>query len=180
MKTILVSLPDVAFAEGARQALRHKVPLESLCSSVLADHFLSVLPQQPPRPIPASPKPTESTKFDVAVAYPNAHPGSVALAKMLVDEVLKFPGVAVFKAGRKIGFRPNFVFVEYLTQREPGLAVSFYGEPHRHTNPPDILVTGRRSYSRAKVATIEELKLILPHVAQAYELRFGNNPLRKD
>src|SRR5690606_56261 len=92
-------------------------------------------------------------RFDVATAFEGFPRPSVELAQRFTDEAQKLGRVRAFRNRRGIGFDPNFVFIEYLMSRSGagGIGVSFYGEPHRHSNPPKILVKGIPSYSRAKI-----------------------------
>lgn len=193
MKSLTICLPDLVFDRATSEAQQKGIELSSLCSGILADNLLThfTLPRQlslpvgapivqppPPKPIPAAPAatpPPTARTFNVAEhfkAFPN---GSIRFAQAFVDEALKFPSVEVFQTSRGIGFKPNFVFIEYLMSRggKAGIGVSFYGEPHRHETPPEILGKGIPSYSRAKIYSEADLQAILPHIRQSYELKFG-------
>jgi hypothetical protein len=177
MKSLIICLPDVAFEKAASDALNQGVDIANFCASVLSDHFLSrisrtVMPNMATQIAPASSK----GKFDVAEHFPGFPSGSIRFAQTFVDETLKFPNVEAFQVRRGIGFKPNFVFIEYLMSRggKAGIGVSFYGEPSRHRNSPPILVRGIPAYSRAKIYSEAELKSILPHIRQSHELKFGS------
>jgi hypothetical protein len=124
----------------------------------------------------AAQPPAAQPALDVAEHFKGFPSGSIAFAQAFVDEALSLPGVQAFPTSRGVGFKPNFVFVEYLMSRggKAGIGVSFYGEPPRHVNPPPILKRGIPSYSRAKVYSESDLKAILPHIRQSYELKFGH------
>jgi hypothetical protein len=184
MKSLTICLPDVAFERASANASHQRVDLASLCSSILADHFLSttprtrIAPQSPPPGAYGTQRSISASKngFNVAECFPHFPSGSIRFAQAFVDEALKFSGVEAFQVRRGIGFKPNFVFIEYLMSRggKAGIGVSFYGEPNRHKNPPPILVSGIPSYSRAKIYSDADLRLILPHIRQSHELKFGS------
>jgi hypothetical protein len=104
-----------------------------------------------------------STVCNVRDNFPGVPSRSIEFAQAFVDEALKLPGVRAFR-NRGIGFKPNFVFVEYLREAGRGGAMlSFYGGPDRHRNPQ--LKAGRTdSYRRASVHTAQEL----PHRAKKW------------
>jgi hypothetical protein len=177
MKSLTICLPDVVFEKAASDALNQGFDIASFCAGVLSDHFLprnprTVTPNGATQTSPASSK----GKFDVAEYFPAFPSGSIRFAQAFVDEALKFPSVEAFQIRRGIGFKPNFVFIEYLMSRggKAGIGVSFFGEPSRHRNAPPILVKGIPSYSRAKIYNEAELKSILPHIRQSHELKFGS------
>jgi hypothetical protein len=179
MKSLTICLPDIAFAKASTDASRHGVDAANYCASILADHLLSAhaRPSVTGRATGSSGA-VANSKFVVAEHFPEFPAGSVSLAQTFVDEAQKFAGVDASRVRRGIGFKPNFVFIEYLMSRggKEGIGVSFYGEPARHENPPSILVRGIPSYSRAKIHSKEDLQAILPHVRQSYELKFGVVP----
>jgi hypothetical protein len=177
MKSLTICLPDLAFEKANSAALNQGFDVANFCASVLADYFLvansrTVTPNQNISTIHKSSK----EKFVVSEYFPNFPSGSVRLAQIFADEAFKFPNVQATRIRRGIGFKPNFVFIEYLMSRggKAGIGVSFYGEPSRHKNSPQILVQGIPSYSRAKIYSEAELKSILPHIRQSYELKFGS------
>lgn len=188
MKSLTICLPDAAYNNALIQANGHGLDIPHLCSGILADYFLSEIhsitatrtkaKQESPLSnlAAASASHLEDGKFDVAGFFRGFPPGSIELAQTFVDEALKQPHVLPFKKGRGIGFKPNYVFIEYLMRRggTAGIGVSFYGEPQRHKNPPSFLIRGIPSYSRARIRTASELKAILPHIRQSYELKFGS------
>jgi hypothetical protein len=175
MKSLTLCLSDVAFNKANSEASNQGFDVASFCASVLTDHFLTsasrtVLPNNATQPV------ASSSKFNVAEHFQHFPSGSIRFAQAFVDEALKFRGVEAFQVRRGIGFKPNFVFIEYLMSRggKAGIGVSFYGEPSRHKNPPKILVQGIPSYSRAKIYSDTELHAILPHIRQSHELKFGS------
>jgi hypothetical protein len=178
MQPVVVHLPDLVFSKATDEAKVRGMDVGSFCAGVLSDHFLTpIAAKLPPRSQPENTLPVSDAPhgFNVAEAFPNFPRGSIELAQAFVDTALQFPGVRAYKKDRGIGFEPNFVFIEYLMSKggRVGIGVSFYGQPDRHKNPPTILVKGIPSYSRAKVHTQTELKAVLPHIRQAYELKFG-------
>jgi hypothetical protein len=181
MKSLTLLLPDSVFAIASEEAEEHDVDVPHLCVSVLSDFFLSSAGSIPS---PSAATPTKERiapaaitegRFDVAAAFEGFPHQSIELAQRFVDEAQKLGRVRAYRNRRGIGFEPNFVFIEYLMSRSRtgGIGVSFYGEPHRHSNPPSILAKGIPSYSRAKIYSSADLDLILPHVQQSYELKFG-------
>jgi hypothetical protein len=187
MKSLTICLPDLVFDRAAAEAHQKGLELPSLCSGILADHLLTHFSRTPVSSRPATtalpkrktPPPAQasisSRELNVAEHFKGFPGGSVRFAQAFVDEALKLPGVQAFPTSRGVGFRPNFVFIEYLMSRggKAGIGVSFYGEPHRHENRPEILVRGIPSYSRAKIYSDADLRTILPHIRQSYELKFG-------
>ena len=175
-------MPDVAYERASSDASTQGIEIASFCSGILADHFLlPVRKTEIPKCRNISTNNIESSKsvtngiFNVVEHFQHFPSESIRLAQAFVDEVFKFPHVEAFKVRRGIGFKPNFVFIEYLMSRggKAGIGVSFYGEPSRHKNPPSILVPGIPSYSRAKIYSEAELQKILPHIRQSHELKFG-------
>ena len=180
VKSLTICLPDLVFDHATSEANQKGLDLSSLCSGILADHLLTQFshasaPSQfpiksiPKRPAPPPTPANSSRSFNVADHFPGFPSGSIRFAQAFVDEALKLPGVQAFRTSRGVGFRPNFVFIEYLMSRggKAGIGVSFYGEPHRHENRPEILGRGIPSYSRAKIYSDANLRAILPHVPQA-------------
>jgi hypothetical protein len=179
MKPLTILLPDSVFATASEEADEHGVDVSNLCGSVLSDYFLT------PTRVATSPPPKNEDRntpavavegrFDVSAAFEGFPRPSIELAQRFTDEAQKLGRVRAFKHRRGIGFDPNFVFIEYLMSRSGtgGIGVSFYGEPHRHSNPPGILVKGIPAYSRAKIHSSADLDAILPHVRQSYELKYG-------
>jgi hypothetical protein len=153
------------------------VDAATLCSGVIAEHFLEQM-----RVSPAPPSVNQqvfaampSNVFDVGKWFPDFPSLSIELAQQFVDESLKMPGTsASFSGPRGISIKPNFVFVEYLQKRRPGgIGVSFYGSPEdlRYAE----LRPGRTpSYSRAIVVTKQELKPMLEVIRRSYQLKFGH------
>ncbi len=183
MKSLTICLPDVAYERASSDASKQGIELASLCSGVLADHFLLSLPKveiaKSRTTAAVNPEPFKASlngAFNVAEHFRHFPSESIRLAQVFVDEVFKFPHVEASKVRRGIGFKPNFVFIEYLMSRggKGGIGVSFYGEPTRHKNPPPILVQGIPSYSRAKIYSEADLQNILPHIRQSHELKFGS------
>jgi hypothetical protein len=178
MQSVVVYLPNLVFLKASEEAREFGMDVGSFCAGILSDHFLTTFTSNI-RPQSRSGEPTAisaaANGFNVAEVFPNFPRGSIELAQAFVDDVLQFPGVRAYKKDRGIGFEPNFVFIEYLASKggKTGITVSFYGQPERHINPPEILVKGIPSYSRARVQTQSELKAVLPHIRQAYELKFG-------
>jgi len=183
MKTLTVLLPDPVSEFVFREAARQKVDAAALCSSVIAEHFLSAQTMITAGPVevqaatPQNPRPAEPTAmFDVQKNFPGYPPVSVRLAQQFVDGALKMPGTTAFKAysERGVGMRPNFVFVEYLQKSYPGgVGVSFYGRPEDHLRPT-LLRPGRNpNYSRSIACTQETLKPLLEEIRRSYELKFG-------
>jgi hypothetical protein len=189
MKSLTVCLPDLVFERATSEALRKGVELAGFCSGILADHVLTHFLASAPIGLPQSKAPTylvhtadiavppldSASQFNVLEHFKGYPIGSIRFAQVFVDEALKFPGVKAFRASRGIGFKPNFVFIEYLMSRggKAGIGVSFYGEPQRHKNPPRVLSKGIPSYSRAKIYSEEDLNAVLPHIRQSFELKFG-------
>ena len=177
MKPLTLLLPDTVFANAAAEAQKHNVDVPQLCVGVLSDHFLSApsASRSQPNP-PLNETVPEAGSFDVAAAFEGFPLKSIELAQRFVDEALKLGKIRAFRNRRGIGFDPNFVFIEYLMSRSGtgGIGVSFYGEPKRHTKPPRILVKGIPSYSRAKIYSAEDLDVILPHIRESFELKFGS------
>jgi hypothetical protein len=187
MKSLSLHLPNYVYDRVEEQANIIGVDASTLCSNVLADVFLPREADQSEteivRPEKSSRQPQRGTpaSFDVARNFPGFPQNSIALAQQFCDAALKlgpprgYAAVYAEKSRRGIYIRPNFAVVEYLISRgKSGISVSFYGEPHRHTNPPKILVKGRHSYSRARIHHAEDLEKVLPHIKQAYELKFGS------
>ena len=177
MKSLTLCLPDIAFDKATSDAFNRGVDVASFCASILADHFLSPISRTvPPNGVARPAAALSKARFNVAEHFQKFPSGSVRFAQTFADEALKFPGVEAFPIRRGIGFKPNFVFIEYLMSRggKAGIGVSFYGEPSRHKNSPPILVRGIPSYSRAKIYSEAELQAILPHIRQSYELKFGS------
>ncbi len=183
MKTLTILLPDAVSQMLHAEAKRQNIDAVTLCSGLVAEHFLE---QEPETPMLSSVEPHKSQtvstlssgpfKFDVWKYFPD-YPGlSIRLAQQFVDEALTFPGTRAFKppSGRGVGIEPNFVFVEYLLKRQlpAGIGVSFYGSPS-HLNHPGLTVGRNANYSRATAHSEEELKSLLPLIRRSYELRFG-------
>ncbi len=192
MKNINIHLPDLVFARALEEASLAGMEVTAYCTGVLSDCLLAMTVATPPVEIASAStialEPTVTnasnrqrvhrtpTGFEVAATFPSGFPGkSIDLAQTFVDTALALPGVVAFKKGRGIGFEPNFVFIERLLSKggRAGVGVSFYGQPERHKNPPSLLRKGIPSYSRAVVESEEDLALLLPHVRQSYELKFG-------
>ena len=170
--TILLpeSIANIALAEASEKG----VEIGNLCVSVLTDYFLSTNPRKSGTERSQSAANAAATKLDVKSRFVNYPKLSIELAQRFTDETLKLPNVRAFWSGDGIGFDPNFVFIERLKSRDSGITVSFYGAPHAHKNKPSILSKGRGdSYSRAIVNSFAELEVVLPHIKQAYELKFG-------
>ncbi|MBL9217185.1 MAG: hypothetical protein JNG82_01760 [Opitutaceae bacterium] len=179
MKPLTILLPDSVFAAAANEAKEHGVDVPHVCIGVLSDHFLALNPLAPsltPKARQTIPAVMLDGKFGVADAFTGFPHLSIELAQRFTDEAQRLGRVRAYRNRRGIGFDPNFVFIEYLMSRSGGgIGVSFYGEPHRHANPPEILVKGIPSYSRAKIYSVADLDAILPHIRQAYELKFGSD-----
>lgn len=180
MKPLTILLPDSVFTIAAEEAEEHGVDVAQLCIGVLSDHFLANDSESlvgAPRSEVNAPKAADFGRFDVASEFREFPRLSIELAQRFTDEAQKLGRVRAFRNRRGIGFDPNFVFIEYLMSRSGGggIGVSFYGEPQRHSSPPEILKKGIPSYSRAKVYSAADLAAILPHVQQAFELKFGRS-----
>ena len=196
MKSLVIHLPDYAFVKASEEADELHVPLSMLCANVLADYFLPSVPafvsqdHSSPHSEAISAKVDQvegrmpgRSSFSVALHFPGFPKGSIELAQAFSDAALDlfpprgFSEIVAARDGRAIKISPNFVRIEYVMSKggNSGIGVSFYGEPHRHTNPPKILVKGLPSYSRAKIYTTDDLAAVLPHVRQAYELKYGPN-----
>lgn len=179
MKPLTVILPDAVYSRAAHEAEEQDFDVSQLCAGVLSDYFLDE--QKPAESVSAAagqePEPLKFTapEFNVADQFPGFPELSVELAQRFVDKTVKFGRARPFRSRRGIGFDPNFVFIEYLKSRsgKGGITVSFYGEPHRHSNPPSSLENGLPGYSRAKISTVADLERIIPHIRQAYGLKFG-------
>ena len=184
MLTLTVSLPDAVYGTAASQARQQGLDIATLCSGLLADHFLSreaTHPEPPPKtastPPPAQRHPLAG--FDVAHQFHGFPHRSVDYAQKFADEVLKIPRVTAYKKGAEIAFDPNFVYIEALLRQgtRAGIRVSFFGRPEQFRNAPSVLRMGRPpSYSRAVIETASDLDAILPMIRQSYALRFGRPP----
>jgi hypothetical protein len=176
MKSLTICLPDVVFETVSIEAAHQGVDIPNFCANFLADQFLKTSPLGISKTgITQAKTPSVNPKFKVADHFPGFPSGSVSFAQIFADEAQKFPGVEASRIRRGVGFKPNFVFIEYLMSRggKVGIGVSFYGAPSRHKNPPSILVPGIPAYSRAKIYNEKDLQAILPHIRQSYELKFG-------
>lgn len=181
MKTLTIIVPDHIHSLISVEAENRSVDAAALCSGVIVEHFLGQpeeriikgkrieLPSkliQPPRP---------SDVFDVDRQFPGYPKQSIELAQGFVDEALRMPNTKAFRAdgvngSTGVGFRPNFVFIQYLQKREPGgIMVSFYGQPHRHGI---AMQRGQGNYSRIKVLSVEGLAAVLPEIRLAHKLKF--------
>jgi hypothetical protein len=100
---------------------------------------------------------------------------SIELTQAFIDEALKLPGVLVHKQKRSLIFSPRFVFVDYPIstrgKKDPGLVVSFYGERKDFDDPRGILYPGRKSYSRMRILSDDDLSDSFRFLRQAYALR---------
>jgi hypothetical protein len=173
MQSLTILLPEMVYKNAAEEAAEHNVDVPSLCSGILSDYFFETKSEHPVKMESKKEVPLATEKFDVAASFADFPRESVRLAQQFVDAALKLPRVKAFRTNRGVGFEPNFVFLEYIKSRQIGIVVSFYGEPHRHKNPPTILHKSIPSYSRAKVSSQRELDQILPHIQQSHELKFG-------
>jgi hypothetical protein len=171
METLTILLSEPVSRLAAAEAQKRGVEASALCAGIVTEHFLGnggAIAGQPPLPaMPRGDKPFEVRKH--FVGYPGL---SVELAQIFVDAVLRMPQTRVFASERGVGFSPNFVFIPYLRKRLPGgIGVSFYGSPERHSYSG--LVPGRNpNYSRAVIATRDDLEQILPEIKRSYELKF--------
>lgn len=176
MKSLTICLPDVVFETASVEAARQGVETSNFCANFLADQLLKPISFGTPKiSLTPAKTPSANPKFKVADHFAGFPTGSVSFAQIFVDEAQKFPGVEASRVRRGVGFKPNFVFIEYLMSRggKVGIGVSFYGAPNRHKNPPSILIPGIPSYSRAKIYSEKDLQAVLPHIRQSYELKFG-------
>ncbi len=190
MVSLMILIPEHVNSLMLSEARRHGVDPATLCSGIVAEHFLGISKilttstAQRPNPMPASlqsPASRESSvptdKFDVRRHFPNYPALSVELAEKFVSEALRISGSKAFKAysGRGIGIEPNFVFIEYLQKSYPGgIGVSFYGKPEDHLHST-LLRPGRNpNYSRAIVCSQEALQPLLQEIRRSHELRFGH------
>ena len=171
-----ILLPDTVNQHVLAEAKRQKVDAATLCSGLIAEHFL-----QSGRDVPMisnqkaqAPTAAPSNQFDVRKNFPNFPGRSVEFAQQFVDECLRLPGIRVYKNGRGVGIEPNFAWVEYLNVRQPGgIGVSFYGSPEQLHHPR--LRSGRTpSYSRTTVRTRDELIPMLEVIRRSHQLKFGS------
>ena len=184
MQTLTVYLPDAVYGTAASQAKQQSLDIATLCSGLLADHFLSrATAHSEPPPKTASTPPSAPRQplrgFDVAHHFHGFPHRSVEYAQKFVDEVLKIPRVTASSKGAEIAFDPNFVYIEALLRQgtRAGIRVSFFGRPEQFKNAPSVLRMGRPpSYSRAVIETPSDLDAILPIIRQSYALRFGHPP----
>ena len=129
--------------------------------------------QAPPEPITASPEPITlpparperagiAPIFQCAGRFPGASHKSLEWAQMFVDAALRYNGVTAFQSGSGVGFKPNFVFIEYVYTRDEGFIASFYGSPAVFLNHNLNVERGRTdSYSRYRVRSPHDLRIAL-------------------
>jgi len=187
MRALTILLPDQVNELVVGEATRQKVDAASLCSGVIADHFLEARKSTAVYSLERQAKISELThrsepidifdaKRDIRKHFPGYPTRSIELAEQFVGEALKLSGTRAFKAfsGRGIGIEPNFVFIEYLQKSHPGgIGVSFYGRPQDHFHA-SLLRPGRNpNYSRSIVCTSEGLKPLLEEIRRSHELKFG-------
>ena len=175
MRAITILLPDAVSRQVLTEAQKNNTDASTLCSTLIAEHFLSFSSKEPAtstdqeRPMTAPP----SKSFDLTHNFPGFPPLSIELGQRFVDEALKLPGTRAFKSlsGRGVGIEPNFVFIEYLLKRYPGgIGVSFYGNP----TSLGLSTPGRNpNYSRSQARSFDELKPLLKLIRRSYQLRFG-------
>ncbi len=187
MRALTILLPDQVNELLIGEASRQNVDASSLCSGIIAEHFLATKkfsavpsPERQARIAPpthrSEPIDIFDAKRDIKKHFPDYPTRSVELAEQFVGEALRVPGTRAFKAfsGRGIGIEPNFVFVEYLQKSHPGgVGVSFYGRPQDHFHA-NLLRPGRNpNYSRSIICTHESLKPLLEEIRRSHELKFG-------
>jgi hypothetical protein len=168
-----------------REAQRRKIDAATLCSSIIAEHFLaqnaassvSVASPQVTVPLTKQSSPPHEivdleNVFNVRKKFPEFPTASVEIAQAVVDAALRIPGTTALRWGNGVLFRPNYVHIQYLQKRGPGgIGVSFYGSPEKHHCPE--LRTGRNpNYSWVVVTSKDILAKILPEIRKAHDLKF--------
>ncbi len=110
--------------------------------------------------------------FNVASKFQGFPAFSIESAQAVVNEAIEIEkNVVVSKHASGILFKPNFVLIEALLQRQPGIRVSLWGKPEELSTTLRVS-PGRWGYSRTKVTSDEDLRALLPLVREAYERRF--------
>lgn len=195
MKTsITIVVPDAVFAYFEDEARRRGIGLPTVCANWIVDHWINdhvSVPQKrqrgntgdsPPavlsRPEGIGTSQTTDRErtpytFNVARAFPDYPRQSQEYAQSVVDEVLKLPGVSAqtYNDGRGIIFEPNFISIEYLRKRKPGIHLSLGSPRGKLKNPPAVMKRGRTdSYSRILIDCEQLLQQSLPLVRQTYEV----------
>lgn len=167
-----VPLSDVAAAAARKEAQLVDLEVSALLSGVLHDHFSRKDPDLTQDL--TSPLASLDGDFSIERAFPKYPARSVELTQAFIDEALKFPGVSIHKQKRSLIFNPRFVFVDYpISTRgdEPGLVVSFYGAREHFDDPRGVLKAGRKSYSRMRILSDDDLADSFRFLRQAYALR---------
>jgi|ERR1700733_13992776 len=182
MKTLTVIVTDDAFAKASVNASQHGTDVANLCSIILCEHFSN----SPQSTFSATTKPTTTNVatpvskanlgFNVSQNFTGFPHRSIEFAQKFVDRALSFPSIVASRVRRGIGFKPNFVFIEYLLSQggRSGIVVSFYGTPSSLGDTRGILRQSRAVYCRSiPIISNEDLNYVLQFIPKAYELRFG-------
>lgn len=117
--------------------------------------------------------------LDVGNVFSDCDPTSLNLTQRLVNEVcgLKDPhGNPIqpkLRNGKNaLGFSMNFVEIEGIRKRQPGVQVCVYGKPANYPGAAE-LKTRRRVFSGKILRSQEDVEAFLPVLHKAYELKLG-------
>lgn len=186
MVSLSLVLPQKVFLAAQSKATEQGIDIGAYCSALLAD---SLLAENPTREVPLAQ--VEGHGFDVARNFPGFPPRSIRFAQQVMDEALTHSDVHASRGqdGRAIELKPNFIRIEALLSRgdRAGVRVSFYDNRLMDRNwwrdNPDfrsgidpekvlpLLTRGQGNYCRAVVEGESELRLVLPLVHLAYQLK---------
>jgi hypothetical protein len=186
MKQLSINLPEKVAEHFEHEAKRSGISTSEFCQNWVTDHWINdhIAPPTQARsdstffrrlPKENANQKRDGRSFEVAHEFPRYPRKSQEYAQQVVDEALKLPGVTAQRSNRGIGitFKPNFISIEYLRKRTPGIELSL-GAPHDKLDAPPQIKKGRtNSYSRILIDNDELLMQSLPLVRQVYELHEG-------
>jgi hypothetical protein len=185
MKKLAINLPENVATYFEEEARRIGISPSEFCQNWVTDHWINdhIGRPKPTRKDAATfqnlPKTNGHLRscgaFDVAIEFPRYPRKSQEYAQQVVNEALKLPGVTARKSNRGIGitFTPNFISIEYLRKRTPGIELSL-GAPRARLNALPGIKKGRtNSYSRIQIDDDQLLAQSLPLIREVYEVRQG-------
>jgi hypothetical protein len=188
MNMLNIVLPEPVFLYFEGEAKRQGIDISVCCANRLTEHWIN---EHIVRPTPNNNQSSNISRssqggsgrgiarFDVAHSLPFFPQESQQWAQRIVDEALKRSGVTARKSNRGDGvtFEPNFIAIEYLRKRQPGVGLSLGAPVGRFKNAPASLIKGRtHSWSRILVDSDQVLHESLDLVQQAADIWVAKHP----
>jgi hypothetical protein len=167
MQQVILKLPDAIYQSVESQAKSKGHSIEDYLVDVIAELIIKGKGSSVPHPPGNSEETVESSRFDVATHLPELPRTSLDWVQQFVDVALSYTGVKAFlsnREGRRIGFDPNFVYVDniYIEQFD-GFVASFgcSVEMYKNDYRIDMEKGWYPNWSKLRVKSPEQLNLAI-------------------